>query len=282
MDKHEHASSGGTLASFEELAHEFGPAVPGTRSGGRIVGDYYLAVVAEQAKIIEHQWSNGIERGMVRGFFLSGPPGVGKTTLAKRLGYELGLRFPRRMGRDGVATVLLDGSAIARSKYGESETRIREIFQAAQDGLGTAGQRSVLIFDDVESIFMARGSAPAKEWHFSQDSVFFHAVDELDTSRTTVVLTSNRPDLVDEAIRDRFLAYKVPHPSADVLTAVAHQLIDGLGLAPDQAALLGSEVHHAVLNEAVRSLRDVEHLVFRRHIAALLGSEPLASTQSDR
>ena len=82
----------------------------------------------------------------------------------------------------------------------------------------------MILFDDVESIFMARGSQHAKEWHFSQDSVFFHAVDELDTSRAVVVLTTNRPDLVDDAIRDRFLTYRVDYPDAETLVQVALKL----------------------------------------------------------
>jgi SpoVK/Ycf46/Vps4 family AAA+-type ATPase len=119
------------------------------------------------------------------------------------------VRFPRQDGQDGDAAILLDGSQIARVKYGESERRIREIFHAAQTGLGTPGQRTVLIFDDVESILISRDSQHAKEWHFSQDSVFFHVIDDLDTSQTVEVLTSNRPDLVDDAIRDRFLEYEI-------------------------------------------------------------------------
>ena len=82
----------------------------------------------------------------------------------------------------------------------------------------------MLLFDDVESIFMARGSQHAKEWHFSQDSVFFHSIDELDTSRSTIVLTSNRPDLVDDAIRDRFLSYVVDYPDLETLIQMIEQI----------------------------------------------------------
>ena len=112
---------------------------------------------------------------------------------------ELGLRFgdSSDMGQEGeVVLALIDGGELARSRYGESEQRIREVFNRAQKGFNKPGQRSVILFDDVESILMARGSGNAKEWHFSQDSVFFHSVDELDTSRTVLFLTSNRPDLV--------------------------------------------------------------------------------------
>ncbi|MGX7677724.1 ATP-binding protein [Jatrophihabitans sp. DSM 45814] len=273
---HEHLLPGGTLFSHAELAAEFDPGASRSANAHEIVGDFYHRLLAELSKIVEHQWQHNVRRGMVKGFFLSGPPGVGKTTLAKRLGYELGLRFPRERGTDGVATVLLDGSEIARAKYGESERRIREIFSAAQSGLGTPGQRTVLIFDDIESVLMARGSSYAKEWHFSQDSVFFHAIDDLDTSRTTVVLTSNRSDLVDSAIRDRFLEYEVPYPDVETLVGLVRERADDLQLTAHATTDLLSAIRLAAAADSVRSLRDAQHFVFQRYITQLLGTESLA------
>lgn len=263
---HRHGTNhhhGGPLAAenlqhFAALDEQFG--------SNDIVGARYFSVLHELAQIVEHQWRSGIRRGLIKGFFLSGPPGTGKTTLARRLACELGRRF------DGEPPVLalVDGSEIARSRYGESEERIRDIFAHAQSGFTAPGQRTVLLFDDVESILMARGSEHVKEWHFSQDSVFFHAVDELDTSRAIVVLTTNRPDLVDDAIRDRFLEYRIDYPGAEILVEVALKLAAEQQFTDLALARLAKRLRKAVAAGEVKSLRDVQRFVIRQYIADVL------------
>lgn len=275
MHGHAHGQPavGGTVLSFDELAEQFGA----DRQGA--LGEDDRALVDEQLSIVDHQWRQTVTRGLVRGFLLSGPPGVGKTTAAKRLAYELGRRFPRHAGRDGVATVLLDGSAVARAKYGESEQRIQSIFAAAAEGFGLAAQRTVVIFDDVESIFLARGSDQAKEWHYSQDSVFFHVVDGLDTSRVVLVLTTNRRDLIDEAIRDRFLEYPVGYPPAAALLELASRSLADQGLDPASRAAFAAELEPAIADGSVRSLRDAQHAAARFYVAHLAGRRaPAAAT----
>jgi AAA+ superfamily predicted ATPase len=250
------------LLQTADLAEQFG--------AHDIVGARYFRILNELAQIVEHQWRSGIRRGLVKGFFLSGPPGTGKTTLARRLAFELGNRFATTPNEPPVLMALVDGSEIARSRYGESEERIRDIFAHAQSGFTTAGQRTVLLFDDVESILMARGSEHVKEWHFSQDSVFFHAVDELDTSRAVVVLTTNRPDLVDDAIRDRFLAYRVDYPGTDILLEVAAQLADAQQFTALQQARLAKRLRKAASAGEVKSLRDVQRFVVQQYVQDVL------------
>jgi SpoVK/Ycf46/Vps4 family AAA+-type ATPase len=234
-----------------------------------IVGARYFAILEELAQIAEHQWRSGIKRGLVKGFFLSGPPGTGKTTLARRLAFELGRRFATTPDEPPIVLALVDGSEIARSRYGESEERIRDIFAHAQSGFTTARQRTVLLFDDVESILMARGSEHVKEWHFSQDSVFFHAVDEMDTSRAIIVLTTNRPDLVDAAIRDRFLEYRVGYPDRAILTEVALDLARAQRFDDEQLGVLLKRLRKVAKDGGVKSLRDVQRFVLREYVRSL-------------
>lgn len=279
-DGHHHLSAGNVIP-FEKLSLLFGGTDDsGVVRGSEMVGDRYRELLQEIAAITEYQWRSGATRGLVKGFMLSGPPGTGKTTLAKRLAYELGRRFEAE-DEPPVALAFVDGGEISRSRYGESEERIRDIFLHARSGFTAQGQRSVLLFDDVESIFMARGSQHAKEWHFSQDSVFFHSIDDLDTSRSTIILTSNRPDLIDEAIRDRFLSYVVDYPDLETLIKMVEQIPALQQLSGTQQSVLKKDLMAAVQDGSVRSMRDAQRFAMRHFVAKLLKKESLAQGFAD-
>jgi SpoVK/Ycf46/Vps4 family AAA+-type ATPase len=280
-DAHHHLASS-NIIPFEKLELLFrGSAEAGAGGGSEMVGKRYLDLLEELAAITEYQWRSRTPRGLIKGFLLSGPPGTGKTTLAKRLAYELGNRFCADGTEPSVTLAFIDGGEISRSRYGESEERIRDIFLHARSGFTAAGQRSVLLFDDVESIFMARGSQHAKEWHFSQDSVFFHSIDELDTSRSVIVLTSNRPDLIDDAIRDRFLSYVIDYPDLPTLIEMIEQMPALVQLSGPQRAALRDDLVAAVKQGTVRSMRDAQRFAVRQFVSRVLKRDSLAQQFAD-
>jgi SpoVK/Ycf46/Vps4 family AAA+-type ATPase len=279
-DAHHHLSSS-NIIPFEKLELLFrGADESGAGRGTEMVGQRYQDLLQELASITEYQWRSGSPRGLVKGFMLSGPPGTGKTTLAKRLAFELGCRFESET-EPPIVLAFVDGGEISRSRYGESEERIRDIFMHARSGFTAARQRSVLLFDDVESIFMARGSQHAKEWHFSQDSVFFHSIDDLDTSRSMIVLTSNRPDLIDDAIRDRFLSYVIDYPDLETLLQMIEQIPALTEMSAAHRSSLKDDLVAAVRDGSVRSMRDAQRFAMRHFVAKVLNKKSLAQHFAD-
>ncbi len=168
------------LYDHDRLKKEFGPFADGAgadipgRAEHELVGDPYRRMLAETAKIVNYQWRQEIDRSALKGFLFHGGVGVGKTTMGKRLTYEL----CRLFGDDGnqatrqneVVLILIDGSDIARGRYGESEEQLAELFQYAREGESHDHhhhedgpiRRTIMLFDDVESLFLTRSSSGAK------------------------------------------------------------------------------------------------------------------------
>jgi SpoVK/Ycf46/Vps4 family AAA+-type ATPase len=112
-------------------------------------GRWYRQALDQMSMVVAHQWSRGIQRSALRGFFLHGPPGLGKTTLVKRVSFEL-CRIFEQAPPGGVAVpvrlVLIDGADLARSRYGETEELLDALFDFVQAPTDEA--RHVLLFDD--------------------------------------------------------------------------------------------------------------------------------------
>jgi len=229
------------LYTFERLRDEFGSFAASAadddlgRAQRDLIGSRYREILRELTAMVSYQWKEHMERSALKGYLFHGGVGVGKTAMAKRLTYELCRRFGDNgvAGRnsDEVVMILVDGADVARGRYGDTEEQIRDIFKYARDGQSGGHhhhdddpkRRTVILFDDVESLFLTRNSAGAKEWHFSQNSIFFHSIDDLDTAHTAVILTTNRLDLVDEAIVDRFLSYEFALSPVAVLEEVTRE-----------------------------------------------------------
>ncbi|HEY7061353.1 MAG TPA: AAA family ATPase [Chloroflexota bacterium] len=268
-----------TIFDGARLREEFGAFVgpsPGAfswQAERELHGPWYRQTLDQLSLIVAHQWRRGIRRSALRGFFLHGPPGLGKTTLVKRASYEL-CRLFEPEGPDGdaapVQLVLIDGADLARSRYGETEELLDALFDFVQPP-GDA-RRSVLLFDDVESLFFQRGNSGVREWHFSQNSVFFHRVDELDTSRAVVMLTTNRADLVDAAVRDRFEEIAVPAPPRDVLLEVLRAKLRQQELPEDDAERYLEQLE--ARGGDGFSVRAIERLVMRQYIQSLTATLP--------
>lgn len=192
-----------------------------------------------------------------RGFLLEGPPGNGKTEIAKqavrRLSLELG----------DVRLNFIDSARIAAPKWGEAEKNLRDIFCMAKF---ESHKNMVLLFDDIDCLMIKRGSAVAKEWHYSLNSLVFHEIDNIEPYTTIIIATTNRPGLIDHALRSRLYSIEVPPLPLEELKEIAHRMI-AKSVFDDTIA---NELIRAVYLELEKikdpTIRDVQHIVVTKCI----------------
>jgi len=193
--------------------------------------------------VIAHQLGNRSLKG-IKGFIFYGEPGNGKTLMAKVLAKELQLSL-----------FFVDGSVIARELYGQSERQIVKVFTNAKK------KRSLILIDDAESVFPDRDWMKGESWHVAQNNILFHQIDELDTSQTSLIMTTNKFQLLDSALKDRL--YPIEFPPVDERTAVevAKMKCAEKGIDPAEAE---SKIHAEP--EAFKSGRAIERMVVMEYI----------------
>jgi SpoVK/Ycf46/Vps4 family AAA+-type ATPase len=163
-------------------------------------GEYFLSTYAKVRNVIAHQLGNPKLEG-IKGFVFYGEAGNGKTLMARVLARELSLPL-----------FFVDGSVIARELYGQSERQIVKVFSLAQK------KSSLILIDDAESVFPDRDWMKGESWHVAQNNILFHQIDDLDTSKTCLIMTTNKYQLLDSALKDRL--YPIPFQQLDTQTAI--------------------------------------------------------------
>ncbi len=160
----------------------------------------------------------------------------------------------KALARDlGYPIVFVDGSDIARARYGDSERAITEMFRAYDE------ERRIVLIDDAESVFPRRDWVKGESWHIAQNNVLFHELDRLDTSRAVVILTTNEISLMDRAVRDRLFEVEFPHPERETLMEVAKDRCADLMIPWD------SIVEQIRERDDLESIRGVEKLVLEHY-----------------
>ena len=130
-----------------------------------------------------------------RGVLLYGPPGCGKTLIAKAVAASLGAG-----GRGEAYFLNIKGPQLLDKYVGETERRIRVIFARAREKAAT-GVPVVVFFDEMDSLFRTRGSGRSSDVETTvvpQMLAEIDGVDELDN--VVVIGATNREDMIDPAI----------------------------------------------------------------------------------
>jgi proteasome-associated ATPase len=137
-----------------------------------------------------------------KGVLLYGPPGCGKTLIAKAVANSLAQQVAEKTGREGVHSYFLNikGPELLNKYVGETERQIRLIFQRAKEK-SEEGFPVIVFFDEMDSLFRTRGSGISSDVENTIVPQLLSEIDGVETLKNVIVIgASNREDMIDPAI----------------------------------------------------------------------------------
>ncbi|QRN81914.1 MAG: proteasome ATPase, partial [Nocardiopsis sp. BM-2018] len=136
-----------------------------------------------------------------KGILLYGPPGCGKTLIAKAVANSLSKKVSEATGREARSFFLnIKGPELLNKYVGETERHIRLVFQRAREK-AEDGTPVIVFFDEMESLFRTRGTGISSDMEATIVPQLLAEIDGVETLRNVIVIgASNREDLIDPAI----------------------------------------------------------------------------------
>lgn len=137
-----------------------------------------------------------------KGVLLYGPPGCGKTLMAKAVANRLAQRLREKMGDADISAYFINikGPELLNKYVGETERKIREVFSRAKEK-ASEGCPVIIFFDEFESLFRTRGSGISSDIESTIVPQFLSMMDGVEELNNVIVIgASNRQDLIDPAI----------------------------------------------------------------------------------
>lgn len=215
---------------------------------GKMVGAMRYFFGRRKGSYSEHFPQQNSVNFPFKGFVFHGPPGSGKTEAVKEAGRRL---FMEMAGEGEVRLFHIAPGDISRSSYGESEERMRRIFRDATDKTNE-GTRTILLFDDIDTLLLSRDDQRSQEWSVSLNAEFYHAVDRLETNKTMILATTNKPEMLDDAVKSRLWLEEAPAPTFEEMKVVARSAIPNVivnGKTPEELLEMAGKRIQEHLNE---------------------------------
>ena len=158
-----------------------------------------------------------------KGVLLYGPPGCGKTLVAKAVANSLAKQVAARYGRSDRRSYFLNikGPELLNKYVGETERQIRQIFQRAKEK-SEEGVPVIVFFDEMDSLFRTRGSGISSDLETTIVPQLLAEIDGVESLKNVIVVgASNREDLIDPAIlRPGRLDVKIKIERPDEIAAI--------------------------------------------------------------
>ena len=137
-----------------------------------------------------------------KGVLLYGPPGCGKTLIAKAVANSLAKKVAEVTGRPEGKSYFLNikGPELLNKYVGETERHIRLVFQRAREK-ASEGTPVIVFFDEMDSIFRTRGSGVSSDVENTIVPQLLSEIDGVEGLENVIVIgASNREDMIDPAI----------------------------------------------------------------------------------
>ncbi|MGH3871469.1 MAG: proteasome ATPase [Pseudonocardiaceae bacterium] len=187
-----------------------------------------------------------------KGVLLYGPPGCGKTLIAKAVANSLAKKVAQVRGDDEAKSYFLNikGPELLNKFVGETERHIRLIFQRAREK-ASEGTPVIVFFDEMDSIFRTRGSGVSSDVETTIVPQLLSEIDGVEGLENVIVIgASNREDMIDPAIlRPGRLdvKIKIERPDAEAAKDVfSKYLTMTLPLHSDDLAEFGQDRHACI------------------------------------
>jgi proteasome-associated ATPase len=181
-----------------------------------------------------------------KGILLYGPPGCGKTLIAKAVAASLAKKVTAKTGEEGKSYFLnIKGPELLNKYVGETERHIRLVFQRAREK-ASEGTPVIVFFDEMDSLFRTRGSGVSSDVENTIVPQLLSEIDGVEGLENVIVIgASNREDMIDPAIlRPGRLDVKIKIERPDAESArdiFSKYLVKELPLHEDDLAEFGSD-----------------------------------------